>query len=449
VSRRGSPSKRKQQARGAGRRHRAVIREVTTTGDAVAELDDGRCVLVDGVAEGEQVEVELPRKGGRLPRARLRAVLEPSPARVTPPCPLSERCGGCDWMHLSAETRGELHRRHVAELLARATGQERLPTIAYHRPNEPLGYRTRARLAVSAKGDRPRVGFRRDKSRRLVEVDHCPVLCDALSKAPTTIGSWLAGAQGSGEAQVALGAAGRWVVDLHFDGDLASESFATAANQVEVGAWAGVDIWCAGATAPATFGDPRAVIADLGGAPLLIAPGGFAQPSDRGAALLAERVVELVGRGGRGRLVELFAGSGTLSVVLAPLADPFVAVEQSPAAVEQLRDNLAARGLAGKVQVGDANGFAVPRPTATVVLDPPRAGARGATASLVAARPRQIIYVSCNATTLARDLAKLCQRDYAITEIELFELFPQTSHVECVVRLVRGGSSPEQPAGTG
>ena len=422
---------------------------MTPTGAAVAELDDGRCVLVHGVAEGEQVEIELPRKGGRMPRARLRAVVEPSPARVTPPCPLSERCGGCDWMHLSAPTWGELHRRHVTDLLTHATGQERLPEIVYHRPNEPLGYRTRARLAVSATGGRVRVGFRRDRSRKVVEVDRCPVLCEALSEAPATMGRWLAGAQGTGEVQVALGSARRWVVDLHFDGELASDAFAAAAAQVEEGSWAGVDIWCAGATAPATFGDPRAVIAELDGAPLPIAAGGFAQASDRGAALLAARVAELVGRGARGRLVELFAGSGTLSVVLAPLADSFLAVEQSPAALEQLRDNLAARGLAGKVKVGDANDLSVPRPTATVVLDPPRAGARGATANLVAARPRQIVYVSCNATTLARDLAELCGGGYAITEIELFELFPQTSHVESVVRLVRGGGPPEEPGGTG
>jgi len=422
------------------------VREVTATGAAIAELNDGRRVLVGGVAEGEAIEVELPRRGGKLPRARLRAVTTPSPARVEPPCPLVDRCGGCDWMHLSAETRAQLHRRHVAELVGRATGQT-LAVIPYHQLNEPLGYRTRARLAVVARGGRARVGFRRDRSRRLVEVDRCLVLGAALATAPGQMARWLAGAEGTGELQLGLGRGGRWVVDLHFDGELPATTFATADERVRAGTWAGVAIWSAGATEPARFGDPRACLADLAGAPLIIAAGGFAQASDRGAAALAARVAALVELGPGGRLVELYAGSGTLSVVLAPLADRFVAVEQSPAAVDQLRDNLAARGLAGKVQLADANGFEVPRPTATVVLDPPRGGARQAMASLVAARPRQVVYVSCNPTTLARDLADLCPAGYGIAELELFELFPQTSHVECVVRLVRGAPAEAAKGG--
>ena len=188
---------------------------------------------------------------------------------------------------------------------------------------------------------------------------------------------------------------------------------------------------------PATFGDPRAVIPDLDGAPLTIAAGGIAQPSHRGAVQLATRLGELCQLGPGGRLVELFAGSGTLSVVLAPLADGYLGIEQSAPAAEQLRENLAARGIAGKVQVADANRYEVPRPTATVVLDPPRAGARGAVRRLATVRPRQIVYLSCNLATLARDLAELSEAGYGIEQLELFELFPQTSHVETVVRLVR------------
>ncbi len=415
----------------------AVVREVTATGDAIAKLEDGRCVLVGGVVQGERIELELPAKGGTMPRARLRGVLEPSEVRVAPPCPLVDRCGGCDWMHLSDEARGQLHLRHAAELVGRATGQSGWPDIPIHRPCDPLGYRTRARLVLSAKGSQVRVGYRRGKSHRLVAVDHCPVLCETLAAAPAEIARWLEGSEGEGEVQVALGEAGRWVLDLHFVGQLDAAVFATADRQVRGGAWAGVSIWCDGATVPATFGDPRAVIADLDGAPLTVAPGGFAQASDRGAVQLAMRLRELIQLAPGGRIVELFAGSGTLSVVLAPLADHYLAIEQSGPAAEQLRANLKARGIQAKVQVGDANQFVVPRPTATVVLDPPRTGAREAVQRLVTARPRQVVYVSCNLATLARDLAVLTEAGYQVEQLELFELFPQTSHVETVVRLVR------------
>jgi 23S rRNA (uracil1939-C5)-methyltransferase len=187
------------------------------------------------------------------------------------------------------------------------------------------------------------------------------------------------------------------------------------------------------------------------GALLVIAPGGFAQPSDEGASAVARRVAELalltsgpegappIWKEARPRhIVELFAGSGTLSVLLARDAASLVAVEIDPDAAACARQNLAARGLAAKVTAADADAFTIPPRTEVVVLDPPRAGAPGATAAIAASSARAVVYVACDPPTLARDLGVLCQRGFAITHIETFELFPQTSHVETVVRAVRG-----------
>jgi len=168
-----------------------------------------------------------------------------------------------------------------------------------------------------------------------------------------------------------------------------------------------------------------------------LAPGGFAQVSEAGGNLLAQRVAALADVANGGRVVELFAGAGTLSVLLAAQTAQFVAVEQSPEAVACLRDNLSARGLEGTVRQADAEHFVIPRPTRVVVLDPPRTGAPRAIAATAAARPRQILYVSCNATTLTRDAVVLTDAGYSIDRIELFELFPQTHHVEVVMRFAR------------
>jgi 23S rRNA (uracil1939-C5)-methyltransferase len=91
-----------------------------------------------------------------------------------------------------------------------------------------------------------------------------------------------------------------------------------------------------------------------------------------------------------------------------------------------------------KVFVSNADNWAIPRPIATVLLDPPRTGALEAARTIAEARPRQVVYVSCNPATLARDLAVLVDAGYSVQQLELFELFPQTSHVETVVRLERG-----------
>jgi 23S rRNA (uracil1939-C5)-methyltransferase len=138
-----------------------------------------------------------------------------------------------------------------------------------------------------------------------------------------------------------------------------------------------------------------------------------------------------------GPIVELFAGSGTLSVLLAAMTDSFVAVESDEDAVRCARENLAARGLSGKVTVTDADAYPIPPRAEVVVLDPPRAGAPGASRSIAASRVDRVVYVACDPTTLARDLGGLVRAGYALTHLETVELFPQTSHVETVARLVR------------
>jgi 23S rRNA (uracil1939-C5)-methyltransferase len=183
------------------------------------------------------------------------------------------------------------------------------------------------------------------------------------------------------------------------------------------------------------------VLEGADGAPLVIAPGGFAQPSDAGAALLARRADELARIESKPRprhVVELFAGSGTLSVLLAKDAASFTAVEMDEPACAAARENLAARGLAGKVVPKDADAFAIPPNTTIVVLDPPRTGAAGAARAIAASSARVVVYVACDPPTLARDLATLTAgHKLAITHVETFELFPQTSHVETIVRLER------------
>jgi 23S rRNA (uracil1939-C5)-methyltransferase len=239
------------------------------------------------------------------------------------------------------------------------------------------------------------------------------------------------------------------VISLAFRGDLPASTWAALDGRVREGAWAGAQVVLAGASRPATFGDPRPVVAGADGDPLLIAPGGFAQPSDAGAALLGRRVDELTRIDAprpsstsapppRARhVVELFAGSGTLSVLLARGAASFTAVEIVAEAATALRENLAARGLRARVVAADADAFALPAETSVVVLDPPRAGAPGAARAIAASGARVVVYVSCDPSTLARDLATLTRGRLVVTHLETFELFPHTSHVETVVRLAR------------
>lgn len=434
-------------------------RELVISGLAPGGLgiarDDGRVVLVAGAAPGDRVLARITPGGA----ARVLRVIEAGPDRVAASCEHVGTCGGCDWMHLAGAARRREAARIACEVIAHALGRApgELPDPAVHAAARELGYRTRARFAVRAEPRAVRVGFRAAASRDLVAIERCAVLDAGLSGVAAALQRALAGSRGDGEAQAALGRTAIGlrapVVELAWRGELAGSTFGALDALVREGTWAGARVLLDGASAPSTFGDSRPVLAGPDGAALVVAEGGFAQPSDEGGRALALRVAELASPSGR-HVVELFAGSGTLSVLLARDAASFLGVEQHEPAVRAARANLAARGLAGKLVAADAEAYPLPPRTEVVVLDPPRTGARGAATALASSRVRRIVYVSCDAATLARDLAILCggpgagkgarpagKGRWAITSLDVFELFPQTSHFETVVLVDRAGTA--------
>jgi 23S rRNA (uracil1939-C5)-methyltransferase len=427
-------SRRPRRAAEAVSRARLRIDALATGGEGVGRLDDGRVAFVRDVAVGDLVEVEIDRSR-RTPHGRVLEVIEPGPSRVTPPCPIAGACGGCDWMHISAEAQIAAHRTIVRDLLERI-GPGLWPEVIAHPPPAPLRYRHRARLAIQARDRAVIAGYRSPRSNRVVDVEDCLVLAAPLRDLPEDLRRLLSGARGEGDAQVAVGIAQRPVVELTWRGELTPAAWAGIDERVARGVWGGARVWLEGASAPMAFGDPRPSSLGADGLPLALAPGGFSQPSEEGARALAVRVAELARVPGR-HVCELFAGSGTLSVMLAGPAASFVAVERDRAAVACARDNFAARGLAGKITVADADAYRIASKTEVVVLDPPRAGALGAVREIARVRPKRVVYVSCDPATLARDLTVLLEAGYAPRAIETFELFPQTSHVETVVLMER------------
>jgi len=431
---------------------RLRIESIAAGGAGVAR-DSGRAIFVPRTAPGEVVEATVAARGGTL-RATVLRVVEPGPGRVQPPCAYFEECGGCDLMHLSADAQRAAHQAIVADALQRTGGLTSLPPIVSHTvhpsvveddiPRAALGYRTRARFYARFDRGRLRVGFRAPDSHTITEVERCVVLVPELDTLLRSLPAILAGASGDGEVSVARGDGGRPVVDVSWRGDLPAAVWARVDEQIRDGVWAGARVWLDGATTPASFGDPRPVAEGVDGRPLVVAAGGFAQPSDDAGAVLARLAADLVRKSGDslGSIVELFAGSGTLSILLAPLAARFVAVESQEESVRAARQNLEARGLDGKVVCADADAFA-PGRADVVVLDPPRTGAKGAAERIAASASRAVVYVACEPTTLARDVAVLAAAGFTVTDIETVEIFPHTSHVETLVRMVRGAGKKD------
>lgn len=420
-----------------------TVRELAPGGDGVATLEkDGerRAVFLRGVAPGDVVRASIDARV-RPARGRVLEIVSAGPARAAAalPCAFVATCGGCDWMHVADDARRAAHAAHLTAALPGAW-RERFPKVEVHAAPAQLGYRSRARLHVRASGGRAIVGVHAAATHEPVEVDRCVVLEPALDAARASLSSLFEGTHGRGDVQIARGAGSSCVADVRWSGSaLPSAFWARLERAVASGDLAGARVTAGEASRPAIVGDPTPWMTGADGDPLRLAPGGFAQASEEGNRALATRVAELARAAGPDAgVVELYAGAGNFTVLLARDAARVVAVETSKEACAAAEANLRARGLDGKtrVVVADAAEHGVPNGTSLVVLDPPRTGARAVCEALAAKPAKRVIYVSCDTSTLARDLAIL-EHAYAPVTVEGFELFPQTSHVEAVVMLER------------
>jgi len=261
---------------------------------------------------------------------------------------------------------------------------------------------------------------------------------------------------GEGEIHLALGAGGAAVIALETEGAQPPELYRALEELVHGGALAGVALRASGATKPAVWGDPRERAPGADGRELVGPIAGFSQANEGVNEALVTRAVELAELSGAA-VLELFAGSGNLTVAMAARAAHVVAVELTPDAAEACRENVRARAATNvRVVTADAvehvEGAIRSRARFdVVVLDPPRAGARTALAAVtrLAPAPARIAYVSCDPATLGRDARELAADGYCLDAVEAFDMFPQTAHLEVVARFVRalpggggGGSVP-------
>ncbi|MGD0528411.1 MAG: TRAM domain-containing protein [Polyangiaceae bacterium] len=413
-----------------------TVASLAPGGDGVAHVElDGsrRAVFLPHTAPGDVVRAEVDTSR-RPARGRVLEVLSPGESRVTPACAWSTRCGGCDWMHLSLEAQGRAHLEHV--LAALPPAWRGVPAM-HHAASEGLGYRTRARLHVRYERGRVEIGMHEAGTHDPVAVDVCVVLDAAVEKARRSLGALFRGSRGRGEVQLALGSERRPVLEVRWDGEIAPACFGRLEQAVTSGELAGARVFVGDASRPAVVGDPTPWVPGADGQPLRLAPGGFGQASERMNAALARHVAALAAELGVDKAVELYAGAGNLSVLLAREVRELALVETSREACDAARANLAARGIANaRVVEADAGVHAWGATTRLLVLDPPRTGARAVAERLAASRVPHVVYVACDAQTLGRDLALLASA-YVPRSVATFEMFPQTSHVETVVALDR------------
>lgn len=407
------------------------VRAIGRGGDAVVETARG-VVFVPGALPGERVQIELTSSKRGAARGRLKRIDRRAPGRVDPACPVATRCGGCPLMSADAALQRDIKLGFLRDACRGLPGADEVEAEWVASPNA-LGYRRRARLGWHGST----LGYRQLHSKRVTDIRECLVVRAPLQTAWVHTREALAEVlQGAGEIQLQLTAENRTVVGLTTDDLQGPALFEACAALAEHAAIAGVTLRAGDSVAAASWGDTTVVIGSAQGE-LHGPPGGFSQANDGINAALVQAVVDLAEPEGM-RVLELHCGIGNFTVQLASRAPAaLVAVERDPGAVEACRSNLERRGLQARVAVRDANQPPKGRYD-VLVLDPPRHGARELFEKReLPPRLKRIVYVSCDTATLARDLRLATAQGYRIDRVIGFDMFPQTAHLESLVRLVR------------
>jgi 23S rRNA (uracil1939-C5)-methyltransferase len=360
-------------------------------------------VFVALAVPGDKVVAQLVEIKGKTAFAEIEKVLEPSPQRITPPCPYVGRCGGCDFQQMTYEAQLQAKVGIIRDNLHRIGKIEYEDEIHVIPSPKEFGYRLRAQWHID--GNTSEIGYYERNSRNLVAIEHCPILVPELDAELGRLRSeidWTEFWPKKGAIDVACGDAGA-ISDYSPELDLGNKEISlTAAGEIY------------------TF---------------------TAQTFFQGNKFLIDTLISTaVGDASGENALDLYCGVGLFTLPLARKFKKVTAVEDFSPALEFARKNVARAGLSNVEIVNKPVGrFLADRKRGTIdfaLLDPPRFGTEKKTVlDLIRLRPRAVSYVSCDPSVLARDLRRFLDDDYRIESVTAIDLFPQTHHVETVVRL--------------
>jgi 23S rRNA (uracil1939-C5)-methyltransferase len=403
------------------------LTQLAPTGEAIGR-HEGKVVFVPYTLPGERVEVELEHQRRSYARARLLRVVHPARERVTPPCPYFGRCGGCQWQHMTYAAQLAAKTRGVQEQFTRIGKFEAVTVQPCMGSPRDYGYRNHIQYVLSPRGH---VGYYRSQSNAVIEIDHCAIADPVLNELVRGEGNEGKNVLAAIQREF-MTSNGRDILELHLRAGVNTDEYAVIVE----GRDHHMRLLAGHAPLHEQVGAHRYAVS---------APA-FFQVNTGAAALLVEQVMQALALQGTERVLDLYCGVGLFTVPMSTQAAYVLGVEANPAAAEDARANLSAypnariinatleaalRGPALSGQTWDA-----------IVVDPPRAGLQYSdmTALLTFGAPR-LVYVSCDAATLARDARRLVDAGYRLGNVQPIDLFPQTHHVETVATFARPAAS--------
>lgn len=415
----------------------------------------GYTIFVDGALPGEEVRGRLIQRESKFGRLQVSSIHNSSPGRVEPPCPLFGRCGGCQLMHLSYEHQLELKRQLVIqafERVGRLTDIQVEPCVA---SPSPLAYRNKIQLPVAASSEGIQIGLYARNSHELIGVDHCLVHCDlgesVFHKVSTIVKesgiSPYIHEDHSGELRYVLiktAVNTQQVLVTFVTNGEGSDTFHTIAETImqQCPKVKGVIQNINNLQGNVVLSGGFRVLAgnayieeEVLGLTFKVSPASFFQVNTAQAENLYTKALEISELEGSETVLDAYCGVGTLSLMIARKAKQVIGIECVPEAIRDAIANAALNNIHNAKFLCDQAEAAISSLSSIDVafLNPPRKGCdQKFLEKLAELSPKRIVYISCDPGTLSRDLAFLRKVNYSIGTIHPFDMFPQTSHVECV-----------------
>lgn len=362
---------------------------------------DGLTIFVSLAVQGDKLRIRIREKKGKLAFAEIVEIIEPSIYRITPLCQYFGKCGGCDFQQMSYSAQLEAKVGIIQDCLKRIGKIDFQGTINIIGSPKEFGYRSRAQWHANTR--RKQIGYFKRFSNQIIDVETCPILDEKLQETLMNLRENLNWEE-------------FWAETIEIE---------TATNGKDVSIYSNEII------------EPTEKISFevLGNRYFYNAEGFF-----QGNQSLIESLIQTSIGGAKGKTaLDLYCGVGLFSLPLAKKFEKVFAVEANQKAIEFAREN-AELSRSGNIDfyaenVGDWLTENSPQDVDLILLDPPRSGTEKETIQqIIKLKPSEISYVSCDPATLARDL-RILTETYAVESITALDLFPQTHHIETVVRL--------------
>ena len=442
-----------------------TIDDLAFGGEGVGRAD-GYVVFVPGGLPGDRVRVRLAQVRSRFGRGVIESIEQASPQRVDAPCPYFGRCGGCRLQHVAYDAQLAFKAKQVADALERLGGLRDAPVRPIIGADLTFGYRNKMEFTV-ARGPAaaPVVGLHEaDRYDSVLDIDRCLLQSDRMNALLTEARAFFAERgltvyeQETGEGLLRF----LMLREGKQTGELMTNVVTSAPAVSELAPLAErLTARVAGTTSVVMNVNPKkASVAvgveehllggrdhireGMGGLTFQVSANSFFQTNTRQAERLFELVTESTGLTGTETVLDLYSGTGAISLLLARRCRWVYGIELVQAAVDDAAVNAAANRITNCTFLCGEVRFVLPSligkgvTAEVVVADPPRAGFHPkALHALITLQARRVVYVSCNPTTLARDLGELVRGGYRLEWVQPVDMFPHTPHIEAVARLER------------